>query len=98
MRGQTETQVFRQRMLEVLNNDKNKQKAHWSAMSCGALKDKLGEEVLEVIEEMQVVASEEVSSALADELVDLANVCMMLWERCTYQPEDIKIGGTCSDS
>ena len=97
MRGQIETQAFRQRMLEVLNNDKNKHKAHWSTMSCGALKDKLGEEVLEVIEEMQDVSEEEGSAALADELVDLANVCMMLWERCVNS-EDIKIGGTCCDS
>jgi NTP pyrophosphatase (non-canonical NTP hydrolase) len=77
VRGDAETDKFRQEMLRVINKPRNAAKCHWSEMTIEELWAKFNEEMVEVYEALE----NETPERQAEELIDLANVAMMLHER-----------------
>lgn len=103
LRGREEIARFARRMLHTLNLPKNKVKRGWGSMLLWDLQDKLEEEYRELnfaIETLVNSHAEETIyekrdykylwNRIAEEAVDVANVCMMIADRVGGLDEEVK--------
>lgn len=83
LRGFKPVMNFAMEMLTTLNTDKNARKSHWESMTIKELREKLREEREEVDRELDEIeaGNAERWAFLADEMIDEANVAMMIHDR-----------------
>jgi len=72
-----EIRIFAEQMEKVISEHDKEKGDSWKTMDINNLMEKLIEEAEEVEEEIRW----DYSKRLKDELVDLANFCMMVWKR-----------------